>query len=289
MLSRSAREPDHVLRYGPGPSQVADLFLPPDGPVRGLALALHGGFWRARYDRVHLRPLAEAIAAGGHAVALLEYRRVGEGGGGHPGTFDDVLLGIRTVPGIVGDLLVRERRTGAGLDGDPVERDLRTRAGLDGDALGHELSAADTTLIGHSAGGHLALWSQSVPEARVAHVIALAGVLDLVEAGRLRLSQDAVGELLHRDRPGFAERLAAADPMRLPPPTEAGTATTLMHGTADDDVPVDFSRTYAARDPRIDLRVLEGAGHFDLIDPLRPAGALLLQLIAATPAAASPQ
>ncbi|WP_440710802.1 alpha/beta hydrolase [Herbiconiux sp. YIM B11900] len=268
VLSRRAREPDHVLRYGPGPSQVADLYLPPHGPVRGLVLALHGGFWRARYDRVHLRPLAEAIAAGDHAVALIEYRRIGEDGGGHPGTFDDVLLGIRTVPGLVGDLLERERRAGSGLDGA---------------ALGHPLRAADTTLIGHSAGGHLALWSQSVPEARVAHVIALAGVLDLGEAEHLRLSEDAVGELLHRDHPGFTDRLAAADPMRLAPPTAAGTATTLVHGTVDPDVPVSFSRTYAARDRRIAYHPLEGVDHFALIDPHSPAGALVLRLIASAP------
>lgn len=250
VLSRSAREPDHVLRYGPGPSRVADLYAPP-GTVQGLVIALHGGFWRARYDRVHLRPLAEAIAAGGHAVALIEYHRTGEEGGGHPGTFDDVELALRTVPGLVGEV------------------------------LGHDFRTSDTILIGHSAGGHLALWSQSVPEARVAHVISLAGVSDLAGAERLRLSDDAVGELLHRGRPGFGERLLAADPMRSEPlPEHTGIAVTLVHGTADEDVPVAFSRSYAARDPRIDLRELPGVGHLEPIDPEHPAGALVLRLVA---------
>ncbi|HZG03988.1 MAG TPA: alpha/beta hydrolase [Streptomyces sp.] len=103
-------------RYGPHPSQVIDLYGPGDAP---LVAVLHGGFWREAYDRVHLSPLAAVLADGhGLRVALVEYRRVG-GGGGWPGTFED------------------------------VEHALAHLAG----------SGEVRALVGHSAGGHLVLWA----------------------------------------------------------------------------------------------------------------------------------
>ena len=82
---------DRRVRYGEAPAQFYDLFLPKHEPVRGLAVMIHGGFWRARYDLTHASHLCAALARGGMAVANVEYRRVGESGGGWPGTFQDVL------------------------------------------------------------------------------------------------------------------------------------------------------------------------------------------------------
>ena len=115
ILTRAARPPDQVLRYGPRHEQFADLRLPvwsdetesspgsaaewrPEWPV---VIFLHGGFWRAAYDRTHAGPLAEALAAAGFAVCTPEYRRTGQPGGGWPGTFDDVAAAVDALPGLV--------------------------------------------------------------------------------------------------------------------------------------------------------------------------------------------
>jgi acetyl esterase/lipase len=135
VLSRPAREPDLTLTYGTLADQVADVWLPPVGRDRRdglpLVLFLHGGFWRAAYDRAHTAPLAEALAADGFAVCTPEYRRVGQEGGAWPGTFDDIKAAATVLPGAV----------------------ARATAGLVADGR--------IVLAGHSAGGHLALWAAS--------------------------------------------------------------------------------------------------------------------------------
>ncbi len=108
VLSRPAGPPDRVLRYGPGPDHVADLRFPAweRSGERGAALIifLHGGFWRAAYDRTHAGPLAAALAAEGFAVCTPEFRRIGQPEGGWPGTFDDVAAAVDALPGLVGAL-----------------------------------------------------------------------------------------------------------------------------------------------------------------------------------------
>ena len=100
---------------------VADLFLPPANPgpaAAPLVVFLHGGFWRAAYDRKHARPLAEALAAAGFAVCVPEYRRVGQDGGGWPGTFDDVRAAVARLPELVaGAVAGRADATGPVLAG----------------------------------------------------------------------------------------------------------------------------------------------------------------------------
>ena len=224
ILTRAAREPDRVLRYSEAPTGVIDVF---DGE-RGLLVLIHGGFWRARYDRLHLRPLAAALADAGWRVALPEFRRVGDPGGGWPGTVDDVRRLVRQLPTLLG--------------------------------------AESITLIGHSAGGHLAMLAAADPDARVTRVVSLAGVLDLVDAQRRGLSDGAADEFL------AGAPVAVADPMTLPVPH---TDLVLLHGLADDEVPVEHSRRFAERDAGIRL-VTPECGHYELIDPQEPEFALLL-------------
>ena len=108
VLSRASRPPDLVVSYGPGPDQVADVRLPAAGIVAAAGFAgalptvifLHGGFWRAAYDREHTGPLAEALADSGFVVCTPEYRKVGQRGGGWPGTFDDVAAAVHVLPGL---------------------------------------------------------------------------------------------------------------------------------------------------------------------------------------------
>src|ERR1022692_1892856 len=137
VLTRQARAPDLVLRYGKQADQVADVHLPrADSMARtesrggtNFAIFLHGGFWRSAYGREHTAPLAEALTATGFVVCAPEYRRTGQRGGGWPGTFDDVAAAMDRLPALVAQ------------------------------ATGGVVGADRFVIGGHSAGGHLALWA----------------------------------------------------------------------------------------------------------------------------------
>lgn len=220
-------EPERTVAYGPHPSQVIDLYGEGNGPR---VTVLHGGFWREKYDRTHLTPFAAALAGRGYAVELVEYRRVG-GGGGWPQTAEDVDTALE------------------GLGGPPQ------------------------VLLGHSAGGQLALWAAAKRErAATARILAVSPLADLRRAYDLRLSDGAVAEFLG----GQAEltaRLGDADPMKLMPrvPVE------ILHGTADRVVPVELSRRYAS-DWGARLHLVSG-GHFAPLTPNTPAFGVLLDAL----------
>jgi acetyl esterase/lipase len=247
VLSRPARRPDLELCFGRD-DQVADLWLPPDSPrlAAPLVLFLHGGFWRAAYDRTHAGPLAEALAAAGCAVCVPEYRRVGQAGGGWPGTFDDVLAAVRALPPLVA---AAAGRVGTG-----------------------RVGTSRAVLAGHSAGGHLALWAAGQPDAVHGPVICLAGVTDLAGSYRDRLGQDATRGLMGGGPDAFPERYRLADPMAAVPVT---ASVVLIHGADDDRVPARYSAGYAtaatAAGGAARLVLLPDAGHFDVIDPLAAA------------------
>jgi len=222
-------------RYGGGRSRFGELYLPEGELPPPVAVVLHGGFWRQRYDRTLMDGLCRDLAASGWAAWNLEYRRLGFlAGGGWPATFEDVAAGIdhlATLPGL----------------------DLGTVAA-----------------VGHSAGGHLALWAASRERARVpvTHVAAQAAVGDLCEAARLGLSRDAAAKLLGGRPERRPERYAAVSPIeRLP----LGVPQLLVHGEEDGIVPLSMSLHYhdaalAAGDP-VELVILPATGHFEHVDP----------------------
>jgi acetyl esterase/lipase len=251
VLSRSARSPDFTLTYGPLPGHVADLWLPPgDGTPHAsqwpLIVFLHGGFWRSAFDRKHVGPLAEALAAGGFAVCCPEYRRVGQDGGGWPGTFDDIRSAVAVLPEAVTD------------------------------ATDRNVDVARVVLAGHSAGGHLALWAASrlaaLPKPAAGAVVSLAGVCDLADCYRRRLSNNAAGGLMGGGPDEFPDRYAVADPSLALP---FGVRLGLVHGTSDDRVPWEQSRDFAERarvtGDQVSCVLLPAVGHFELIDPLSAA------------------
>ncbi|MGI5212682.1 alpha/beta hydrolase family protein [Plantactinospora sp. CA-290183] len=245
VLSRPAPAPDARIRYGDHPEQVADLRFPTgyDGAPRPLVAVVHGGFWRAEYDRGHTGPLAADLAARGFPVAQLEYRRTGQPGGGWPGTFDDVAAGLAALP----TLARAAFPPGRVAPGPPV-------------------------LLGHSAGGHLALWYAAKAPAEVRGVLALAPVTDLGEAYRLDLDGGAVAALLGGGPAELPERYAAADPGRT---TAPGVRTVVVHGALDRHVPPEMSAGYvaAARRRGADVRLVElpDCEHFGVIDPHFPS------------------
>lgn len=241
VLTRPAPAADTTIRYGPETDQVIDFRLPsgPPGPPRPLVVVIHGGFWRADYDRTHTGPLAAALAAEGYPVAQIEYRRTGQPGGGWPGTLDDVAAAVVAAPGLAAEVMSPGRRA----PGAPV-------------------------LLGHSAGGQLALWYAATAPDRVAGVLALAPVADLAEAYRLDLDRGAVAALLGGGPAEVPERYAAADPGRLPPPA---VPVVVVHGALDRQVPPELSRGYVARAraAAVEIRLVElpDCEHFGLIDP----------------------
>ena len=234
ILNRPQPAPDKREAYGSDPHQFLEVRLPRGQGPHPVLLNLHGGYWRAKYDLAHAGHLCEALRAAGSATFNVEYRRVGEQGGGWPGTFADVRSAYRYV---------------------------RQEAGR------FRLALNRLAVMGHSAGGQLAL-CLAAHETSVRRAIALAGVVDLRKAFTLHLSQDAVVEFLGGTPEEVPEHYREADPMELKIPQ---ARQWLLHGTDDDTVPVGFSRDYVAQKKKtgetVDLVEIPDCGHFDLIDP----------------------
>jgi len=208
------------LAYGDEPLQFGDLRLPGGNGPFPLAVVLHGGYWRATYNLIHAGHMCVALAEAGLATWNVEYRRVGDVGGGWPGTGEDVARAVA----FLGEL--------------PLERGA-------------------TVLVGHSAGGQLALWLAK--DTRLP-VVALAPVSDLRDSVERNGPEGAPAQFV---RP---EHYAEASPLeRLP----LGVPQVLIHGTKDESVPYAMSERYAeAAGGEAELVTLEGAGHFEPIDPL---------------------
>jgi acetyl esterase/lipase len=191
--------------------------------------------------------LCTGLTAEGYVTWSLEYRRLGNVGGGWPGTFLDVAMGAKYV------------------------RELAPEYNLDLNRV---------VAIGHSAGGHLALWlagCHRIARGEALHVdeplalkgvVALAGVSDLRRAWELRLSNNVVEDFLGGAPSEVPERYATASPLEMVP---LGVPQVLVHGTADDIVPYEICERYyeaaLGAGDRVELVRLEGTGHFELIDP----------------------
>jgi acetyl esterase/lipase len=129
--------------------------------------------------------------------------------------------------------------------------------------------------LGHSAGGHLAVWTGARCGATLA--VSQAGVLDLEDAWRRGLSSRAAGELLGGSPDDVPERYAAASPAAQLP---LGVRQLLVHGRRDDTVPVEMSRTYAvrARDAGDEVELVEtDEGHFECLDPASASWAAIVE------------
>lgn len=227
-----------TLRYDDHPETVLDLHRPVTA-ASGLAVVLiHGGFWREQYRRDLMDPLVASLLEDGHVVANIEYRRVG-GDGGWPTTLTDVAAAVDAL---------------AEVDGLDPER---------------------VATVGHSAGGHLALWAAARhrlpshapgadPVVRPCHAVSQAGVVVLHEAIEAGLGNGAVVDLLGGDDPG---RVRWADPSAWLP---LRVPVTLVHAPDDRQVPLSQSERWVqlatAAGDRVEL--VTGRGdHFSVIDP----------------------
>ncbi|MEU0131965.1 MULTISPECIES: alpha/beta hydrolase [unclassified Streptomyces] len=263
--------PDRSAAYGSHPDQVIDFYAPRDGRDGApLVVVLHGGAYRAPYDREHVSPFADFLARRGFAVASVEYRRGGEipqqGGAGPvagrwPETFDDVAAAMDALPALAA----------------------------------RELPQADvrrTVVTGHSAGGHLALWAAArhvLPEGSpwrlstwppLRGVVALAPIADLASAAGLDVCSGALHQLLG-EGDDFEARSAHVDPALLLP---TGIATTVVQGVEDTTVPAAVGDAFvdaaAKAGEVVGLTLLDGVGHFPLIDPSADACAVVAEEIA---------
>ena len=247
----SARAPDRVVDYGPAASQFVELWLPANTESASpVVVLIHGGCWLADYDIAHIRPLAAALADAGFAVWAPEYRRVGEAGGGWPGTFNDIATAVDAL---------------ANYDAAPFDR-------------------SRIVFAGHSAGGHLALWAAArgrLPRDSVLFtetplqprgVLGLAAITDLAAYARGDNSCERVTQTLMGGSPdAFPDRYAQASPTILGVTTD----TVLLHGGADAIVaPAQAEALAGAR-----VVMLPEAGHFDLIHPQTPAFGRILTLL----------
>ncbi|MFD9634524.1 alpha/beta hydrolase family protein [Streptomyces violascens] len=264
--------PDTTAAYGTHPDQVIDFYAPRGGghPGAPLVVLLHGGAWRAPYDRMHLTPFADFLARRGFAVANVEYRRGSllpqQGGAGPvagrwPDTFDDVAAALDALPSLVRDAVPQA---------DPRR----------------------TVLAGHSAGGHLALWAaarhvlpagspwRTPGPAALRGVVALAPIAHFATAVELGVCSGAVLQLLGGEGE-LGSRGPHADPAALLP---TGIATAVVQGREDIVVPQAVAEAYVDAAARagetVGLTLLEDVGHFPLIDPAADACAVVAEEIA---------
>jgi acetyl esterase/lipase len=258
VLDRTPLKADLRLPYGPLPLQFGDLWLPAatgDKKHRfPLIVFVHGGWWKSEYDLGYAGFLCAAMKAQGIAVWSLEYRRVGDEGGGWPGTMQDVAAGMDHVAEL---------------------------------AKAYPIDTTKVIAAGHSAGGHLAFWlagrhhvPHNSPLAEPQPKVALRGVVGLAGAVDLRLVLELGGffsfasggpatrALMGGDPKEFPERYAAANPGELLP---LGLRQILVQGTNDDQIPPQLPGRWAENAKRqgdvVEVKMVQGADHFDIVDP----------------------
>jgi acetyl esterase/lipase len=235
ILTTKPPDPNLRLTYGPDPNQFIDIRLP-QGKLHPIVFFIHGGYWRAKYDRTYAGHLCHALKQAGFVTWNVEYRRVGNPGGGWPGTFEDVRAAYR--------YLTEPRR-------------YKTLPPFDLRRL---------LVAGHSAGGQLAL-CLAAHEPSIRSVVSLAGVLDLRRGWELHLSNDAVSEFLGGSPRQVAEHYREASPAEQ----RIKARQVLLHGTTDDSVPYEISKSYFDQKKQagenVELVTMPDTGHFEIVDP----------------------
>ena len=232
--------------YGDAPNQFSELWRPANDGPWSTVVTIHGGSWSASTDRTIMDQIAKDLAHQGHAVWNIEYRRLGEAGGGWPGTFADVAKAID-------DVATRPNAV-------PVDLDR-------------------LLVLGHSAGGQLALWAAgrtglpvatvgSAPRVSPRSVVALAPVTDLARCAEQGALEGTCEQVMGGTPEQVPGRYARASPVAMLP---LGLPQRLYHGLADTVVPVEESRKYveAATAAGDDVALAEqaDANHFSVLDP----------------------
>jgi acetyl esterase/lipase len=227
---------DARLVYGPEPLQFGDLRLPGGNGPHPLVVVIHGGYWQAIYNLTHSGHLCIDLRAHGIATWNIEYRRIGDPGGGWPGTLEDVVRALEHLRAL---------------------------------ALEFPLDLDRVVVIGHSAGGHLALLAALETELPLRGVVSLAGVVDLHQTNRRGDDHGLITRLLGGPPTEIPERWTEASPRAQLP---LGFRYVLACGTTDVHWEPNQSTAEAAlaAGDQVELLAFPDAGHFELVDPLAP-------------------
>jgi acetyl esterase/lipase len=251
LLAQPASRPDFTIPYNRGPQQFGQLRLPEGEAPYPVVVVVHGGCWLAEYDLQHISPLAARITELGFATWSLEYRRIGDPGGGWPGTFLDI---------------------GDGID---VLKNLAGR---------HKLDLTRIVALGHSAGGHLALWAAArhkLPADSTLYrddplpilgVVSLAGVGDLTRLEHQPGCGGSALKLMGGSPRQFPDRYRQGSPRELLP---LGVPQILIQGARDPIISPAGAREYhdfaQNQGDSCILIMLPEAGHYEAVIPTSPA------------------
>ncbi len=255
LLSRTPPSADHRIPYGPGKYHFGDLWLPPHSTSKPpLLVFIHGGWWKSKYDLNYGGHLCSAFRSTGIAVWSIEYRRVGDTGGGWPSTFQDVAAGFDFI------------------------RTLSRTYPLDLDRV---------VASGHSAGGHLAFWlagrhhiiagspvQAPPPQVPLKGVISLAGAVDLQLtidlSGDHTFAHDRqeIYDLMGGTPAEHPDRYLAGDPGHLLP---FNIPHLLLQGSRDGQIPPELPGRWAEKarglGDQVSVSIIPDADHFDVVDP----------------------
>lgn len=261
LLERPMPQPDATIGYGSDSLQHVDIWLPTTPGKHHIVLMVHGGCWTTSIaDRTIMNWIADDLRKAGVAVWNIDYRGVDRPGGGYPGTFQDVAAAADAL-----------------------------RANADR----FHLDTRHIVAVGHSAGGHLALWLAARPRIKgtlasadplpIAHVVSLGGLPDLEATAASPdngCGTEVVGRLVGAPSPGHPDVYADTSIPRLLP---LGVPQDLVNGRDDKIIPLRLGTGYAemakAKGDKVTLQVIDATGHVELIAPETAAWAKAKALI----------
>ncbi|WP_299754673.1 alpha/beta fold hydrolase [uncultured Pontibacter sp.] len=251
---------NHKISYGPDSLQYGELRLPEGKGKFPVVVVVHGGCWLSAYNLQYMSHLSQELTQQGYATWNIEFRRVGDPGGAWPGSLQDVALATDYV------------------------REL---------AKNYPLDTKKVAVIGHSAGGHLALWlaaRKQLPKSsplytrkplKLKGVVALAGIPDLVQYSSEKGSCNAAVSQLMGGTPAQLPALyAQASPQQMLP---LQVPSRLIQGALDPIVPVSQAQNFVDKNKTAgsdsQLILLPQAGHFDLVVPSSPVWPQVLEAV----------
>ena len=261
-LARPRPAPDRTVRYGEHERQVVDVYLPRGEGPHPVVVMIHGGCWSAPWDRNLMNHASDDLRKRGIAVWNIDYRVI-ENGNGYPHIFDDTWAAIHALS----------------IQGREFPLDVNRVVG-----------------VGHSAGGHLALWYASrrarwsppanvrmIPPPQFDAVVSLGGLPDLELAERPPGSgcgTEVIGQLIGRGQPGRSDAFADTSVPRM---GALGVRQVVINGTQDRIIPTHFAEDYArkmrALGDDVRVRLIERTGHIELIAPETAAWAAAVEEI----------